>query len=455
MSFVLYDLIFLVLFTLAVALFLYKRRHNLKRDGLLYLYRTKWGIKFIESTTKKFPKLLKSMQYLIVASGYTLMIAMFWLLIKFTYFYLQSPYAAKALKVPVIMPLIPYLPDLFKIDYLPPFYFTYWIIIIAIIAIPHEFAHGIFARLNKIKILSTGFGFLGPFLAAFVEQDEKQMKKASKFSQLSVLAAGTFANIVVALLFTLILWMFFASAFVPAGVNFNTYSIDIVNVSSISAISLVSIGGQNFSQLEANNRTYFASPESIASLNKTSYILAYDDSPAFRVKLSGAITEINNQKITNYNELNSTLHAFKPGDNVTITTQGTSAKSYYNITLGERDSRAFLGIGVIPSQGSGILGNIFSVVSKIKDPSIYYESKFGDFGIFIMNLLWWLVLISFSVGLMNMLPAGLFDGGRFFYLTIWAITKKEKIAKWAFKLSTWFLLALVALMIVKWLFAIL
>jgi hypothetical protein len=281
------------------------------------------------------------------------------------------------------------------------------------------------------------------------------MKKASKFSQLSVLAAGTFANIVVALLFTLILWMFFASAFVPAGVNFNTYSIDIVNVSSISAISLVSIGGQNFSQLEANNRTYFASPESIASLNKTSYILAYDDSPAFRVKLSGAITEINNQKITNYNELNSTLHAFKPGDNVTITTQGTSAKSYYNITLGERDSRAFLGIGVIPSQGSGILGNIFSVVSKIKDPSIYYESKFGDFGIFIMNLLWWLVLISFSVGLMNMLPAGLFDGGRFFYLTIWAITKKEKIAKWAFKLSTWFLLALVALMIVKWLFAIL
>ena len=30
---------------------------------------------------------------------------------------------------------------------------------------------------NKVEIKTTGFGFLGPFLAAFVEPDEKQMQK--------------------------------------------------------------------------------------------------------------------------------------------------------------------------------------------------------------------------------------------------------------------------------------
>ena len=192
-GFVVYDLIFLALFTLAVFIFLYTRKHNLKREGLLYLYRTKVGLKFIEWVSNKFPKTLYYSQYIVIFSGYTLMASMIYLLIKFSYFYLTSPVAAQALKVPVIIPLIPYLPELFKIDFLPPFFFTYWIIIIAIIAVPHEFAHGIFARLNKIKIHSTGFGFLGPFLAAFVEQDEKQMEKAKKFPQLSILAAGTFA----------------------------------------------------------------------------------------------------------------------------------------------------------------------------------------------------------------------------------------------------------------------
>ena len=70
--------------------------------------------------------------------------------------------------------------------------------ILAIVAIIHEFAHGIFMRKYKIHIKSTGFGFfpffLPVFLAAFVEQDEKSMNKASIFQQKAVLAAGTFAK---------------------------------------------------------------------------------------------------------------------------------------------------------------------------------------------------------------------------------------------------------------------
>ena len=56
-----------------------------------------------------------------------------------------------------------------------------------------------------------------------------------------------------------------------------------------------------------------------------------------------------------------------------------------------------------------------------------------------------------SVALMNMLPAGMFDGGRFFYLTVWGITGSRKVAEKSFKYITTALLALLALLIIKWL----
>ena len=80
------------------------------------------------------------------------MIGMVYLFIRILWVYLFSPEIVRAIKVPPIMPLIPYLPRVFNLDFLPPFYFIYWIIIIAIIAIPHEFAHGIYSAYNKVKI---------------------------------------------------------------------------------------------------------------------------------------------------------------------------------------------------------------------------------------------------------------------------------------------------------------
>lgn len=456
MSFIIYDLTFLVLFTLFVIIFLYQRRSNLQRDGLLYLYKTKVGIKFIEWVTKRYPRLWKKVEYVVVFSGYCLLVAGIWFIISVTYSYLTSPYIAKAIKVPVIMPLIPYLPELFKIDYLPPFYFTYWILIIAIIAIPHEFAHGIFARLNKIRILSTGFGFLGPFLAAFVEQDDKQMQKSKKFSQLSVLAAGTFANLIMTLLFGLVLIAFFSASFAPSGMNFNIYAVEALNVSSISSISPNFLDNTTFLEIKSNNKSYFIDSDSLnQSLSQGSdYVIAFVDSPAFMAKLSGAITEINGKEIKSYDVLNSTISSYKPGDKIVIKTINPDTKEIkeFNVTLAEKDGKAFLGIGLIPPQVKGIASWFYVKFGKIKDPFIYYESKLGDLGVFIYDLLWWIVILNLSVALVNMLPLGIFDGGRFFYLTVWAITKKEKFARQAFKFSTWFFLALIAAMLIKWVF---
>ncbi len=58
--------------------------------------------------------------------------------------------------------------------------------------------------------------------------------------------------------------------------------------------------------------------------------------------------------------------------------------------------------------------------------------------------------MSLSVALINMLPVGIFDGGRFFYLTILALTKSEKIAKRSFVFLTQFFIFLLLLLLIFW-----
>jgi membrane-associated protease RseP (regulator of RpoE activity) len=129
------------------------------------------------------------------------------------------------------------------------------------------------------------------------------------------------------------------------------------------------------------------------------------------------------------------------------------SKNSYTITLSEKNNRAFLGIGIIPPSSPRFFSFFYKFIQKIKDPSLFYSSKIGNFGIFIGDLLWWIVIASFSVALMNMLPAGIFDGGRFFYLTILGITGSKKVAEKAFKLSTYILLILLGMLLIKWIWA--
>ncbi|MBX4196864.1 site-2 protease family protein [Candidatus Pacearchaeota archaeon] len=459
-TFIIYDIVFLVLFVVGGSVFLYKNRRNLKRQGILYLYPTQIGVKFIDRFTKKYGKILRPLQYLIVISGYLLMIGMLWLLARFSYFYVTSPYAAKALKVPVLTPLIPYLPELFKLDFLPHFYFTYWIIIIAIIAIPHEFAHGIFARLNNIRVHSTGFGFLGPFLAAFVEPDEKQMEKAKIFPQLSILAAGTFANVLMTILFGILMALFFLGTFTPAGVYFNTYASAEIPLNAIISVNGTTLANYHSLSdgaidIHTSNKTYFVPGSLIKQTidtNRTS-LVAFEDSPAYRAKLQGAITSFDKKQVSSYDSLTSAIRSHHPGDTVAVTTVDAQENIHdYTITLQDREGKAFLGIGFIPYEQSGLIGKVTAWITRLKDPTIYYKSTLGSFGVFVYDLLWWIFIINISVALVNMLPAGIFDGGRFFYLTILGITRSKKVAGVAFKISTWIMLALVVVLMAKWVF---
>lgn len=461
MSFVLYDLTFLVLFTLLVGLFLYKHRSNLKRQGILYLYRTNWGLKIIEKTSTKFSKILKPLQYVIVACGYALMAVMVYLLVILVKLYTSNS-VVRETKIPPILPLVPYLPDLFKVDFLPPFYFTYWILIIAVVAIVHEFAHGIFARLNGIKVHATGFGFLGPFLAAFVEPDDKQMQKSPKFVQLAILAAGTFANILMTILFGLIMWLFFVAAFAPTGVVFNSYATAPVNISQITSVNGVPIGSDgilgidmndSLQRITANGQTYLVGSEALKSVASSDFELfvAYQDAPAVNANLRGPILAIDGEQTKTLEQLRAVLATKEPGDVVQILTVEDNEKKDVTVTLGDLEGHAYLGVGFAQPPSGKLMGKVFALISTIKDPFTYYEPRvFGDFAWFIYDMLWWMVIINLSVALMNMLPVGIFDGGRFFYLTIWGITGREKWGKWAFAATTYGVLAVFVWMTLRW-----
>lgn len=470
MSFIVYDIIFLVIFALFATVFLYKRRRNLQRHGWMFLYHTKLGIKVMDKLATRYKRILKPLQYVVVTVGYILLIGMVWLLITTVYEYVTSPFLAKALRIPPLLPLFPYFSQIFKVESLfPPFYFTYFILSIGIVAIGHEFAHGLFARLNKVRIKSTGFAFFGPFFGAFVEQDDRDMNRIKKFPQLAILAAGVFANIIMSVIFGLILWGFFAASFAPAGVAFNTYTIGVVNVSGITAVDNATITSfavlaalspmfnDSLVHLTTSDGSFFVPGNSLktAISEQVPALTAYEDTPALRARLAGPIVSFDGVPTPTIQTLRDAIQSHRPGDTVTIVTVQDDQRISQTVTLDERNGKAYLGVGVnMPSQ-NGFRGVVSSFLINIKDPFTYYEPVWGgDFAWFVYYLLWWIWMINLLVALFNMLPLGILDGGRFFYLTIWGITGKERWGKRAFAAASWFFIALLGLMMVRWFIAV-
>src|SRR3989344_2072400 len=376
--------------------FLVKNKKNLSKDGVLYLYKTSWGLKLIDKIGNKYKKTLGVLSYISVFTGYVLMALILYLLGSQTFQYLTNPAIVELIKAPPIAPLIPYFPQIFGFgDLFPPFYAVYFIISILIVATIHEFSHGVFAKRWGVKIKSTGFAFFKffpAFFGAFVEQDDKQLTKKSKFKQMSILSAGVFANILTAILFLILLGLFFSAAFVPAGVAFSGYSYSIVPTNSITMINNISLsnpGAEDILLLIKNDSLNEINVGEIMyvgikgfSSNK-SFVGLYDNAPAINFKEDEIIL----------------------GKNPT------------------NESLPFLGVLMTADQNSNGLGKRISTLLFFKNSNIYYESRIGAAGEFIYYLLWWVFLINILVGLFNMLPLGILDGGRFFYLTMLGLAK--------------------------------
>ena len=461
MNVIFWDLFLMGLFLAFVVSFLIRKRKKIKRDGLLYLYHTKWGINWIDKVGTKYKKTLKVLSYFSVWIGYILMAGMIYLFGRIVYIYAFHSDIVRAIKIPPIMPLIPYLPQMFKLNFLPPFYFTYWIIGLAIIAITHEFFHGIFAKLAKVETKTTGFGFFPfffpVFLAAFVELNEEKMTKRKNFEQRAVLSAGTFANILTAILGVFIMWGLFAISFQPAGIVPDDYAYNIVpfeDVVSISGVPFEDLINSDWKEMTAENilTTDGTNYYGLKAIDINNELMAvYYDSPAINNEINKAIMEINGEKIINLDSLSKELEKYSPGEEISIKIYDGEEAVEKTINLGEnpRSGGAWLGVSFQDPEARTFMQKFSSLTTAFREPNVYYEAN-SDLAQFIYDFFWWLVLISFSVALVNMLPMGIFDGGRFFYLTILAITKSEKKAENSFKYMTKFFLFLLLVVMFFW-----
>jgi membrane-associated protease RseP (regulator of RpoE activity) len=232
-----------------------------------------------------------------IGIGFLGMISMAVILVKGT---IESWLVAGA--APTVAPVLP------GIEIMPGFPvlgFWHWIIAILIMAVIHEFSHGIYARYHKVKIESSGFAFFGPLLAAFVEPDEKQMNRKKKRKQLDILSAGPFSNIYTALIFL------------------------VINVMIITPAAFAGLDVQGYT---------------VSSIESDFPIIDSGLEPGM------IITQIDGVDIVEINQLSSVIESASPGESIVL----SNTNSRYPVGLGENvenSSQPHMGIQVTPYYG--------------------------------------------------------------------------------------------------------
>ena len=378
-----------IVFIILLSYFLYVKRKKLVVQKIAYpllyfiLYKTKKGLKFMDRTAKKFTKTIKYLGYAGIVIGFLGMALICYELTKSFFRTLLQPDSMPG--VGIVLPI-----EAKGVFYVP---FFYWIISIFIIAVVHEFSHGIMARRYKIKVKSTGFAFLGVLLpiipAAFVEPDEKKMKKCPKVQQLSVFAAGPFSNIILGFFFLLIM------ALVAGPV--------VDSIIDYTGVKVTGYSGQNMSAELAG------------------------------IPINSNIISIDNNKVDSILNFTRILDQKKPGDVILV---GTLEKSY-EVTLSknpENESRAYLGVFVTQST---------EISPKAKEMWIL-----PYVAIWLLGLVYWLYVLNLGIGLFNLVPLGPIDGGRMLHLALDSVFGKARADKY-WKVVSFIFLAMILVIIVS------
>ncbi|MHA1311478.1 MAG: site-2 protease family protein [Candidatus Helarchaeota archaeon] len=159
----------------------------------------------IDKIARKFPRFWRVFFYIGIGLGYIGMGVIIYFLTINLFQLIINPQPTNA-----VVPLIPGI----TVSGMP---LVYVLIAIAVIAVSHEFAHGVAARLESVKLKSVGVMILLFLFAAFVEVDEHEIAKRKKLGRLSIYAAGSYSNFVVGFFVFLIISNMYSVA--PVGIE--------------------------------------------------------------------------------------------------------------------------------------------------------------------------------------------------------------------------------------------
>ena len=378
---------YILIFYLFIILFIVLHRKKIDVQGkIIFLYRTQFGISWMDKYAQKYREWVILLGYVGIGVGFIGMVFISFFLLKNIYDLVMVPQAQSG--VSLVLPGV----NVPGLGILP---FWHWLVAIFVIAVVHEFSHGIVARAHKVEVKNTGVVFFGPIIGAFVEPNEKKMEKEKDTVQYSILAAGAFSNIILAmvafLLLTFVLNPIEGKMTETKGFTFESYY----------------------------NESYPFAQAGIAT--------------------GTVIMGIDGKQTKNFQEFSEGLVNKKPGDSVLIQTE----KKPYTLILAanpDQPEKGFLGIKDIKNK----------IVQKQA-----FESGVGSAVYYMVEIsasfLRWLFLLSFGIGLFNLLPLPIVDGGRMVQTFMHKLKGAEDGEKRYRQIGMFFLLVLVMSLVLPYL----
>jgi len=331
------EVISILLFFSIVALRLYLKRKNLKIEKVIIFEYSKKYTEKINEIVSKHPKIFKTLGIIAILSAPIMMFIGIYYIINSIIFFKPS--------VALVLPSISNFKYPGPVISVP---FWIWIITIFIIVFSHESMHAFMAASEGIKTRRYGLlYFLVVPIGAFVDIDEKRMKRIESKKKIKIFAAGSLGNALTFLLFFIVLIIF----------------------------------SQVVNQIIESKGVLFNSTVS--------------GSPAEKVNLRGIITRINNTTINNVYDLQNFLRNAKP--NTTVFIETTEGK--YELTLAEKNNTSHIGI-------VGVKNYIVYKGSNMSVPE-YVISVIGYFFV----VLQWIAFLNLGAAIANMLPIMPLDGG--------------------------------------------
>ena len=242
---------------------------------------------------------------------------------------------------------------------------AYFLLSIPIVLVIHEGAHGIVATLEKIKIKTGGFAIFIAMFAGFVEPDEEEFNKAKRISKLRVIGAGATSNVIFSFaLGAILLTNPVFAIIVPEPLLGWFYE----SPEGVLVLSIIQGSGAEKAGLEPN--------DIITAINDVS-----------------VITPLDFQKIE-----------MTPGETVTVTVLREEKELQFPVIVTPAPDDPERGLIGIMRDNSFAYKPLYNVI----------EWNNPQLSMFLL----WLWMISFFIGIINMLPLPILDGGKFIHSII-------------------------------------
>jgi len=303
-----------------------------------------------------------------VIAGFLMMGFAFWFLLNNISNYFQEP--AEFAELTVLIP---------GVTLTSASAILYFLLSIPIVLVVHEGAHGIVATLEKIKIKTGGFAIFIAMFAGFVEPDEEEFDNAKKVSRLRVIGAGATANVIFAFaLGAILLTNPFFAMIIPEPMLGWFYE----SPEGVLVLSVIEGGGAEKAGMKEN--------DIITKINGVEIITPMD---FLKVDLS-------------------------PGDTAAVN------------VLRDNQSLEF-SVVIMPSPDDperGLVGIMRDNNLAFKPIYNFIEWNNPQLSMFLL----WLWMISFFIGIINMLPLPILDGGKFIHTLI-----DKKMSEKSVNVSMW------------------